>query len=153
MINQILRQPPHDLYLLLTTQPLNRDLNHAAHARIMHRHEALIIHEGEHAHDELAVHAIRDASVARDGLAEVLDLESALEARGEEAAEGRDQRGKSREDEDVELDGLDGDGAGRGEWGPGGESVSAGQEDGVGRATEAGEDVCAEVLLGDRVSG
>jgi len=39
--------------------------------------------------------------MARDGVAEILDLERALETGGEEAAEGRDQRGESSKNEDV----------------------------------------------------
>ena len=111
----------------------------------MHGDETLIIHEGEEAHDELAIHAIGDAAVARDGLAEVLDFEGAFEARGEEAAKGRDERGEGCEDEDVELHGGDEDGAV--DLRPGGVMVGSGEYYGVGCAGEAGEDVGAEVLL------
>lgn len=41
--------------------------------------------------------------MSRDGLAEVLDFEGALEPGGEEAAEGGDEGGEGCEDEDVEL--------------------------------------------------
>ena len=51
----------------------------------------------------LAVHAVGHAAVAGDAVAEVLDVEGALEARGEEAAEGRDEGREAGEDEEVEL--------------------------------------------------
>ena len=53
--------------------------------------------------DALAVHAVRHASVAGDAVAEVLDVEGALEAGGEEAAEGRDEGREAGKDEEVEL--------------------------------------------------
>jgi len=110
----------------------------------MRRDKTLVVHERKEAHDELAVHAIGDAAVAGDALAEVFDFEGAFEARGEEAAEGRDERGEGCEDENVELHGRDVVGALKG--GPGGEGVRLGDEDGVGGAGEAGENVGAEVL-------
>jgi len=39
--------------------------------------------------------------MAGDGVAEILDFEGALEAGGEETAEGRDEGGEGAEDEDV----------------------------------------------------
>lgn len=90
--------------------------------------------------------------MAWDRFAEILDLERAFEAGGEEAAKGGDERGEGGEDEDVELDGGDGEGEGglvEEEWGLDG--VGLGGEDGVGGALEAGEDVCAEVLA-DRLA-
>ena len=145
---QILRQPPHDLDLLLGRQARDGRLNDAAHARLIDGDETLIIHEGEKAHDELAIHAVRDAAVAGDGLAEVFDFEGPFQTRGEEAAEGRDQGREGCEDEDVELHGRDvqGEEVG-GERQPGGQVVGVWEEDGVRGAFEAGEDVGAEVLL------
>jgi len=85
--------------------------------------------------------------VAGDGFAEVLDFEGAFEARGEEAAEGGDERGERCEDEDVELHRRDVQGEQGGREGqPGGEVVGVWEEDGVRGAFEAGEDVGAEVL-------
>ena len=110
----------------------------------MHSDETLIIHEGEKAHNELAIHAIGDAAVARDGLAEVFDFESTFEAGSEEAAEGRDERGEGCEDKNVELHGRDEDDAV--DLRPGGEVVGSGKEHGVRGAGEAGEDVGTEVL-------
>ena len=142
----MLGQPPHDLDLLLARQPHHRRLDHIPHASLVDGNKALVVHEGEKAHDELAVHAVGDAAVAGDGLAKVFDFEGAFEARGEEAAEGGDQRGEGREDQDVELHGRDVEGLRVAE--EAGEVVRVRDEDGVGRAGEAGEDVGAEVLWG-----
>lgn len=95
--DQILSQPPHHLRHLLDRQPLNRRLDHAAHARLIHGDEALVIHEREQAHDELAVHAIRDPAVAGDRLAKVLDFEGPFEARGEKSAKRGDEGGEGCE--------------------------------------------------------
>lgn len=88
--------------------------------------------------------------MARDRVPEVLDLEGALEAGGEEAAKGGDQGREGADDEGVELDGRDGDGevcllreeeVVR-------QGVGVGDEDGVRVALEAGEDGRTEVLRG-----
>ena len=42
--------------------------------------------------------------MTRDAMAEVLDVEGALEARGKESAEGRDEGGEDSHDEDVALE-------------------------------------------------
>lgn len=84
--------------------------------------------------------------MAGDGFAEVFDFEGAFEAGGEEAAEWGDEGGEGCEDEDVELHGGDLEGGGVEGEEEGGEGVGLGDEDGVGRAGKAGEDVGAEVL-------
>lgn len=66
----------------------------------------MVVHEREEAHDELAVHAVSDTTVARNGLAKVLDLESALETGSKESTERSDQRSESGEGQDVELNGF-----------------------------------------------
>lgn len=144
------RQPPHDLDLLLARQAHHRGLNHIPDTRLVDGNKALIIHKREKAHDELAIHAVGDAAVAGDGFAKVFDLEGAFEAGGEEAAEGGDQRGEGGEDEDVELHGRDVEGLRVAE--EVGEVVGLRDEDWVGDAGEAGEDVGAEVLRGKGVS-
>ena len=75
---QVLAQALDDLHLLLVVQARDRELHHTAHARLVHRDEALVVHVGEEAHDELAVHAIGDAAVAGDAVAEVFDLKGAF---------------------------------------------------------------------------
>lgn len=91
LIMQILPQSLHNLKLLLDCQSCDCGLNHTAHASRVHGDETMVIHKDEQAHRKLAVHAIRDAAMAGNGLAEVLDLEGALEAGGEEATEGSNQ--------------------------------------------------------------
>jgi len=66
-------------------------------------------------HDELTVHAIGHATMTGDTVSEILDFESTFQTTGEESAEGSDQRGKRREDEDMKLNRSDGDGIWNGE--------------------------------------
>lgn len=108
----------------------------------IHGNKTLVIHKGEQTHDELAIHAVGDAAMARDGFAKVFNFEGPFETRGEEAAKGGDEGGKSGEDEDVHLHRGDGDG-GCCE----GDGVQSRDEDRVGVAGKAGKDVGAEVLL------
>ncbi len=51
----------------------------------------------------LAIHAIRHSAVPRDAVAEILDVERALETGCEEAAERSDKRREAGHDEQVEL--------------------------------------------------
>lgn len=106
-------QPPHNLNLLFGRQAIDGSLNNSTNAGLMHGNEARIVHEGNGAHDELAVHAVGHAAVAGNRVAKILDLKGALQAGGEEAAKGRDQRSKSGENKNVELHGLDGDAGGQ----------------------------------------
>jgi hypothetical protein len=48
--------------------------------------------------------------MARNGVAEVFDLEAALEAGGEETTKGSDERGKRCQNQSVQLYRLEGDG-------------------------------------------
>ena len=139
----MLCQPLYDLDLLLGRQALYGDLYDAAHACLVYGDEALVVHEGEEAHDELAVHAVRDAPVAGNGFAEVLDLEGAFQPGSEETAEGCDERSKGGEDEGVEL-----------HWRyvvgiffcPDWDGVGMRDEDWVWGTVQASEDVGTEVL-------
>jgi hypothetical protein len=154
MINQILRQNLHHLKLLLIRQPRNRRLNNTPHSRMVRRDKTAVVEKRNTPHDELAIKPIRRAPVTGDAVAKVLDLEGALEAGGEEAAEGRDERGEGGEDDHVELHGEDVDGVGEdgeegGEaFGDEGDGVGARCEDGVGHALEAREDGGAQVVDG-----
>ena len=135
-------------------QALNCRLNNISDTSFVHSNKALIVHESEETHDELAVHSVSDATVARNGFAEILDFEGPFETACEEAAEGSDERGEGCEDEDVELHGGDMNGGGdveregEGDIGEeGGDVVDVGNEDWVGSAFETSKDVCAEVLI------
>lgn len=92
-----------ELYLLVRSQTRDRAFNYSSERDLVYRDEAVVVHVGEETHDELTVHAISDTAMARDRIAEVLDLECSLEAGSEEAAEWCNERGESREDENVHL--------------------------------------------------
>ena len=66
LVNEMLAQAFHDLNLLLGTQSGDRLLNHPANAGLVNSDETLVVHESKEAHDELAVHTIRDATMARN---------------------------------------------------------------------------------------
>lgn len=145
----MLAQSLDNLHLLLRSKPRDGLLNDAANARLVHRDEAGIVHESEEAHDELAIHTISHATMTRNGITKVLNLKRALEARCEEATEGRDEGCKCRKDKNVELHGRNGDG-GR-EMSPvrrdEREAVDVRNENRVNIALKASEDVGTEVLL------
>lgn len=110
--------------------------------RLIHGNKTLVIHEGKQTHDELAIHAVGDTTVAGDGFTKVLDFKGPFETRGEEAAKGGDEGCKCGEDEDVHLHRGDGDGVcGKGN------GVEGGDENRVRVTGKAGKDVGAEVLL------
>lgn len=118
--------------------------------------EALVVHEGEESHDELAVHAVSHAAVAGNRITKVLDVESALETRCKEATEGSDERRKGGHHKDVELHRRDADGGRqvrpirRDE----GQLVSVRDEDRVRVTFKTSEDVGSEVVDGaDEVLG
>jgi hypothetical protein len=141
----MLADPLDQLDLLLWCQAYYNSFNHTSQADFVNSNEAVEVHVGEEAHDELTVHAVCDATVAGDRVTEVLDLEGAFQARGEEATKGRDERGKSGEDEDVHLHGCHGEVLDVRE--PDGKVVDVRNEDGVGGALESSPDVCSEVLV------
>ena len=145
LIVQILAQAAHDLDLLLGGQPIDGPLDDAADRGPVHGDEALEVHEGEETHDELAVHAIRDPTVTWDRFPEILDVEGSLEARGEEAAKGCDERGKRGEDQDVELHRREGHGAEQGK--PRREMIRLRHKGRIRCALEASPDVRAEILF------
>lgn len=66
----------------------------------------LVVDKGEEAHYELAVHAVSHATVTRNGITKVLDVECSLKTGSEETTEGGDERCESRKDQDMELDGA-----------------------------------------------
>jgi hypothetical protein len=54
--------------------------------------------------------------MSRDGVTEILDLESALETGSEETPEGRNEGGECAEDQDVEVNGIEGECFGEEGW-------------------------------------
>ena len=83
-------------------------LNDRAHGYLVHCNEALVVHEGKEAHDELAIHAVSDTTVSWNRVAKVFDLESPLQSGGEKSSKGRDKGSKGCKYQDVELHGRDG---------------------------------------------
>lgn len=106
----------------------------------------MVVHVREEAHDELAVHAVSDATVTRDRLAEVLNLEGTLKTGGEEAAKGSNEGSEGGEDQDVELDGLDMEGLVHA--GPLRDMVGLRHEGRVGRALKTRQDVGTQIIDG-----
>lgn len=104
LVDEIFAEATHNVDLLLGSQAINGDLNHVTHASLIHSNEAVIVHVGEETHNELAVHAVGDTTVARNRLAEVLDLEGTLQTGCKETPKRSDKRGECSEAEDVELD-------------------------------------------------
>jgi len=102
-IVQILGQPPDHVHLFLNGQACNGSFDNTSHACFVHGNEALVVHVGKETHDELAVHSVSDASMARNAVSKILDLERPLKAGGEEATKWCDERCECCEDKDVEL--------------------------------------------------
>lgn len=144
MVVQVLAQSPNHFELFFDRQPIDSGLNNVPHANLVHGNEAVIIHVCEESHDKLAVHSVRNTTMSGDRLAKVLDLESPLEARGEETTKRRDQRSKRRENQDMELNGLDVEC--RAKSGPLRNVVRLRDKSGVGRAFQSGQDVGTEVI-------
>ena len=144
LVKQVLAQTPHHLKLLFNSQPIDGGLNDVPHAGLVNSNEAVIIHVGEKSHDELAIHAIRNTTMAGNRLAKILDLESPLESRGKESTKRCDQRGERCENQDMQLDGLDiecGIAAGKVR-----DVIWLRNKGGVGRAFQSGQHVGSEVV-------
>ena len=58
----------------------------SADSSIININEGVVVDVGEHRHHHLTVHSVRQPAVPGDAVAEVLDLERALEPRREEPA-------------------------------------------------------------------
>lgn len=131
-------------------QPRNGKFQNRANASLVNSNEGVVVHVGEKAHDKLAVHTIRDATVTRDGISKVLDLEATLKARSKEASERGDERRKRSQNQSVQLYRSKSEGYRRvvGQKEELRNGVRARNENGVWIALEAGEDVGTEVLSG-----
>lgn len=91
LVTQISRHPADELNLLIHRQACDGCLQDVAKSDLVNGNEGVVVHEREKAHDELAIHTVRHASMAGDRITEILDLEGTLETRGEESTEGSDQ--------------------------------------------------------------
>ena len=151
--------PPHSSYqleLLVDGEASDGKFHDVPERGFVYGDECMIVDVGEKAHDELAIHAVGHATVSRDRVAKILDLESSLEAGGEEPPKGRDQGGKAGPEKDVDLDGCHGDAEGRAgrEEEELGRHIGLRDEGGVGFAVQPREDVGTKVVDGaDEVLG
>lgn len=148
LVDEVLGEKLDECNLLLRREASDGCLEDRPGRCLVHSDEALVVHESEESHDELTIHAVGHTTVTRDRVAKVLDVESALEARSEEAAERCDERCESRHDENVELHRRDADG--RRQVGPVRRNerqlVGVWDEDRVGVTFQAGEDVGTQVV-------
>ena len=87
----MLGQYRDDLHLLLDGQASDSGLDDASDGCLVYSNKARVVHESDGAHDELAVHPVSHTTVARNRVAEVLDLEGSLESGSEEASKWSDQ--------------------------------------------------------------
>lgn len=82
----MLAQSFYKLHLLFSCQASDCLLNKTADRCLRDGNEARIVHESEESHDELTVHAVSHASMARNRVAKVFDVECALKPRRKETA-------------------------------------------------------------------
>lgn len=144
LVVQIFAQTTNNLKLFFNSQTVNSGLNDISNTGLIHGNETVIVHVGEESHDELAVHTVRNTTVARDRLAKVLNFERALKSGSEESTERCDQGGEGCENQDVELNGLDVE---RGSnSGPVGNSIWLRHKGRVRRAFQSGQNVRTEVI-------
>lgn len=108
LVAKIPRHVPNKLNLLVHSQARDSSLQDTTQPDLVRGDERVIVHEGEEAHDELTVHAIGHTTMPGNGVAKVLDFEGALESRGKEAAERRNQRSECGKDHGVDLHWLHG---------------------------------------------
>ena len=72
--------------------------------------KGLVIHEHESAHQDLTIEPVHHATVARNDVAKVLDLESSLEAAREESTKRTHNGSKGCEDGAVSEERIPGEG-------------------------------------------
>lgn len=144
----MLGEPLDHFNLLLGRETGDSGLDDGADAGLVDGDERLEIHKCKEAHDELAIHPIRHSAVSGYRVAKVLDVERALQTRGEETAERRDQAGERAHHQDVELQRGYGDSRRqkRPIWRDERDIVSPWGEHGVRLAFQAGENVRSEVV-------
>lgn len=130
--------------MLINREAVDGRLDDVADIRLVDCDEAVEVHKGKEAHDELAIHTVRDTAMARDRLAEILDLERPLESGGEEPAERSDERCEAGKNQDVELHRLDVDRFIQA--GPLGEIVRLSDKGGIRRALQSRQNIRAEVV-------
>lgn len=150
LVTKIATHAPHQLELLFDSQASDGHLHDAAEIDLVKSNKGMVVHVGEEAHDELAIHAIRHTAMSRNGVAKVLDLESALEPRSEETAKRCNERGKGGQYQSVQLHRGHSEGEGLVHVGWQEEqrrqAVRLGDEDGIPSTLKTSKDVRAEIL-------
>lgn len=109
VVSKVLGNEQQQLLMVVNGQPSRDNLQHLVKVDLGLRNERVVVDVGEEAHDELAVHAVGNTTVARDRVAKVLDLERALETRSEETTKWRNKRSKGGPEEGVDLHRCHGD--------------------------------------------
>jgi hypothetical protein len=144
LVHQVFSNPLDELHLFLRIEACDGHLDHTTQRDLIYCNETVVVHVCEETHDKLAIRPIGDASMSRDRVTKVLDLERALQTRGKETTKRRNEGREGAEDEDVYL-----------HWGhreglcvrkPDWEVVDMWDKDRVWGALEAGPDVCSEIL-------
>lgn len=79
-------------------------LQHRANGDMVFANERRVVDVRKESHQELAIKAVSKTTVARDAVAEILDVESTFESARKESAKRRDQAGKRSHDESVQLE-------------------------------------------------
>jgi len=79
LIDQVFGQQSHDLNLLFRREGRDSRLDHTSRACAIDGDEALVVHESEEPHDELAIHAISHTAVSGNRIAKVLNVEGTLQ--------------------------------------------------------------------------
>lgn len=106
LVDEMLADAFDQLHLLVWSEPCDGCFDDASQRHFVQCDETVIIHVGEKAHDELAIHAVSDTAVSGDRIAEIFDLESAFKTRGKETTERSDEGCESGKSEDVNLHGC-----------------------------------------------
>jgi hypothetical protein len=108
LLDQASSQYSYNLDLLFWGKPGDGCLQHTTDSCVIDGNEAGVVEECDGAHNELAVHAIRDTAVAGNAVPKIFDLESTLQARSKETAERCDQGCKRGEDKNMEVKRFEG---------------------------------------------
>lgn len=103
LVSQVGLQSMEDAELLLRLEQ-QQLLQHFAGVRTSDKAGDIDVCEG--GHQVLAVEAVHDAAVARDGIGKVFDFKRSFEAAGKEAAKRSDERSKRREEDAVDREGI-----------------------------------------------
>lgn len=140
----------NQLNLIIDRETCDSELHNMAVGHLVLRDEGVEVHVREASHDELTIHTVGHATVSRNRVTKVLDLEGALQSRGKETSKWGDKRGERCNRNGMELDRLGGKAQGAlvaiGKEEELGYLVCLRKEDRVRVALESGENVGAEII-------